>query len=169
MAHDDLLGQQVAYYRARASEYDDWWFRRGRYDRGPRANARWLRDIAAVEQAVAEFAPCGDVVELAAGTGNWTRWLSPVSRSVLAVDASEEVLAVNRAQTRAGNVSYLQADLFGWQPERSFDEAFFGFWLSHVPPTRFDRFWELIRACLQPGGRRSSPTRTIVAATTRRC
>ena len=29
-----LLDEQIAYYRARAAEYDDWWFRRGRYDRG---------------------------------------------------------------------------------------------------------------------------------------
>lgn len=27
-----LLEEQAAYYRARASEYDDWFLRRGRYD-----------------------------------------------------------------------------------------------------------------------------------------
>ena len=30
-----VLSDQIAYYRARAGEYDEWWFRTGRYDRGP--------------------------------------------------------------------------------------------------------------------------------------
>ncbi len=37
---DELLGEQAAYYRARAPEYDDWWQRTGRYDRGPEATAQ---------------------------------------------------------------------------------------------------------------------------------
>jgi len=37
-----LLAEQARYYRERAGEYDDWWFRRGRYDRGADANARWF-------------------------------------------------------------------------------------------------------------------------------
>jgi hypothetical protein len=35
---NDLLEEQRRYYRARAGEYDDWWFRRGDYDRGPDEN-----------------------------------------------------------------------------------------------------------------------------------
>lgn len=35
-----ILEEQIEYYRARAAEYDDWWFRRGRYDRGADANRR---------------------------------------------------------------------------------------------------------------------------------
>ena len=31
---DDLLAEQRSYYRARAPEYDEWWQRQGRYDRG---------------------------------------------------------------------------------------------------------------------------------------
>jgi hypothetical protein len=40
---DCLLAEQVEYYRQRAGEYEDWWFRRGRYDHGPAANAAWNR------------------------------------------------------------------------------------------------------------------------------
>jgi len=32
---DGLLAEQIAYYRARAPEYDDWWERRDRYYQGP--------------------------------------------------------------------------------------------------------------------------------------
>ena len=35
MEEQELLGEQVEYYRARAEEYDEWFFRQGRYDRGP--------------------------------------------------------------------------------------------------------------------------------------
>lgn len=34
-----LLDEQAAHYRARAPEYDEWWLRTGRYDRGPEALA----------------------------------------------------------------------------------------------------------------------------------
>lgn len=39
---DRLLAEQVEYYRARAAEYEDWSFRRGRYDHGPEANTTWF-------------------------------------------------------------------------------------------------------------------------------
>jgi hypothetical protein len=29
----ELIEEQIAYYRARADEYDQWWLRLGRYDR----------------------------------------------------------------------------------------------------------------------------------------
>lgn len=30
----DLIREQIAYYDARANEYDEWFYRIGRYDRG---------------------------------------------------------------------------------------------------------------------------------------
>ena len=35
---DPILQEQIDYYRARAAEYDEWFNRQGRYDRGPQAN-----------------------------------------------------------------------------------------------------------------------------------
>ena len=32
--NSDILKEQVEYYRQRASEYDEWFFRQGRYYRG---------------------------------------------------------------------------------------------------------------------------------------
>jgi hypothetical protein len=34
-----------------------------------------------------------------------------------------------------------------------YDAVFFGFWLSHVPQERFERFWANVRASLKVGGR----------------
>ena len=39
-----LLDEQMAYYRARADEYDEWFFREGRYDRGPEHRAGFRGD-----------------------------------------------------------------------------------------------------------------------------
>ena len=152
---DALLRQQIAYYRARASEYDEWFLRQGRYDHGPEANARWFAEVAAVRAALDAFHPTGDVLELAAGTGLWTQRLAQTATHVTAVDASPEALALNRQRLGDGaaRVTYAHADLFAWQPDHRYDTVFFGFWLSHVPPTRFAGFWSLVGAALKPGGR----------------
>ncbi|MGZ3668081.1 MAG: class I SAM-dependent methyltransferase, partial [Ktedonobacterales bacterium] len=36
---------------------------------------------------------------------------------------------------------------------RQYDVVFFSFWLSHVPPERFDAFWDLVRSAVKPRGR----------------
>lgn len=151
--HEREVREQIAYYRARASEYDEWFLRKGRYDRGPEANARWFDEVAEVARAVDDLGPLGHVLELAAGTGLWTERLLRHATSVTAVDASPEVLALNRERVGAGRVRYIEADIFDWQPDRTYDVVFFSFWLSHVPPERFDAFWMLVRTCLAPGGR----------------
>ncbi len=140
----DVLGEMKAYYAARAPEYDDWWFRRGRYDLGDEENARWAAEAAEVESALDALRPFGSVVELAAGTGLWTRHLVEGSTRVLALDASAETLAINRERT-GGRAEYRVADLFAWDPEERFDLCVFGFWLSHVPEARFDAFWDTVR------------------------
>jgi 2-polyprenyl-3-methyl-5-hydroxy-6-metoxy-1,4-benzoquinol methylase len=152
-AVNDLLAEQARYYRARAGEYDDWWFRRGRYDRGAEANARWFADAAAVESALARFDPAGDVVELACGTGLWTEKLVAHARSVTAIDASPEVIELARVRVDDPRVEYVRADLFAWEPERTYDVCFFSFWLSHVPEERYASFWEKVARALAPGGR----------------
>ena len=55
MIESQVLADQIAYYRARAGEYDEWWFRAGRYDRGADFNAQWHAETAAVEAALASW------------------------------------------------------------------------------------------------------------------
>ena len=150
-----ILQDQIDYYRARAAEYDEWWFRGGRYDRGAEQNARWHADTAAVDAALVDWLGkhCPrNVLELACGTGLFTRHLAPRTDHVTAIDASSEVLAINRARVGGDNVEYVQADLFTWQPQRRYDAVFFSFWLSHVPADRFDAFWAMVAGALTPGG-----------------
>ena len=148
-----LLAEQARYYRERAGEYDDWWFRRGRYDLGTEANARWFADATEVQDALERFQPSGRVLELACGTGLWTRRLVGHADTVTAVDASPEVIELARAGVNDPRVSYVQADLFAWEPEQTYDVCFFGFWLSHIPEAQFENFWAKVRRALRPEGR----------------
>jgi SAM-dependent methyltransferase len=151
-AVERLLSEQRRYYSARAPEYDDWWFRRGRYRLDAESAAGWFADVAELEAQLERFAPRGDVLELGAGTGNWTRHLVRYADRVTAVDAVPEVLELNRAKLGAA-VDYVLADAFAWEPPRAFDVCFLGFWLSHVPSTRFEAFWQLVDRALKPDGR----------------
>jgi len=144
----DPVAQQKRYYAERAPEYDDWWYRRGRYELEPAALARWQADVAEAEAALEAFAPRGTVLELAAGTGIWTRKLVRLADRVVAVDANAKTLALNTS-----DAELMCADVFEWEPTERFDLVFFSFWLSHVPEQRFDEFWMLVRAALVPGGR----------------
>lgn len=148
-----LLAEQAHYYRERAGEYEDWWFRRDRYDHGPETNARWFAGAAEVEAALEGFDPAGDVLELACGTGLWTQRLAPHAASVTVIDGSPEMLELCRARVNDPCVQYVQADLFAWEPDRTYDVCFFGFWLSHVPEERFEAFWEKVRRAVGPEGR----------------
>lgn len=155
MRAEDLIREQVEFYRRRAPEYDEWWQRTGPYDRGPEEAREWAEQVGEIEAALARFDPRGAVLELAGGTGWWTERLAGTAETLTVVDASAETLELNRQRVGRPDVSYLVADLFSWRPPRpsSFDVVFFSFWLSHVPRARFAEFWRLVGDCLRPGGR----------------
>lgn len=149
----DAVQEQLDYYRARAGEYDQWWLRQGRYDRGSELNARWAAEAAELSAALADFRPEGRVLEIACGTGIWTEQLLLFTSTLTALDGAPEVLAINAARVGSDKVCHVPADVFKWRPEEKFDVVFFSFWLSHVPPERFEEFWKLVGDCLAPGGR----------------
>lgn len=149
----DILQEQVQYYRDRASEYDEWFFRQGRYDRGESHRQQWFAEVAELESALRTAVPAGDILELACGTGLWTQHLAPLATHLTAVDAAPEAIALNQRRVGAASVEYIVADLFNWTPDRQFDFIFFGFWLSHVPAEKFIPFWQMVKAALKPNGR----------------
>src|SRR5207244_6478917 len=100
-----------------------------------------------------EFVLAGDVLELARGSGRFTRELLRHARTVTAIDGSSRMLERSRREVDDSRVTYVHADIFEWRPDRRYDAVFFGFWLSHVPPTAFDAFWAVVRSSLRPGGR----------------
>ncbi|QMW23935.1 class I SAM-dependent methyltransferase [Sandaracinobacteroides saxicola] len=148
-----LMAGQRAYYAARAPTYDDWWQRNGIYDEGDGRNAAWTADVEALQAWLGSQGRLGRCIELAGGTGLWTTRLGRQADELLVVDASREVLTLNRARGHPPHVRFRQADIFALEPLQQFDTVFFGFWLNHVPNSLRARFWALVRGLLRPGGR----------------
>ena len=125
-----LLDEQMAYYRARSPEYDQWWLRAGKYDRGPRFLRSWDEETDQVRAALDEFGLRGRILEIACGTGWWTPQLAAGAEQVTVIDASSEMLARCRARMAAAGgdaakLEYLQSDIWEWLPERRFEAVFF--------------------------------------------
>jgi demethylmenaquinone methyltransferase/2-methoxy-6-polyprenyl-1,4-benzoquinol methylase len=155
---DALIADQIAYYRARAGEYDHTMRQLGRYiSKGGSVAGRTDdedgKEVAILLEALDGIRPFDTVLELACGTGWWTQWLAQNAQHVTAVDAAEEMLALNRERVKAGNVRYILADVFSWRPDQKFDLVFFAFWLSHVPRDRFAAFWQVVGDSLASNGR----------------
>ncbi len=150
---DDILQEQIVYYRARADEYDQRYRCQGRYDLGPERNRQWFDELAEVRQALQRCGPVDSALELACGTGIWTQWLLEICARIHAIDAAPEMLAISRAKLQTDRVTWEQADLFAWQPQQVYDLVFCGFWLSHVPPDRLSSFLAQVARALRPGGR----------------
>jgi demethylmenaquinone methyltransferase/2-methoxy-6-polyprenyl-1,4-benzoquinol methylase len=136
-----ILDEQLTYYRKMAQEYDT---TNGQTDDLQRAFAR-------ASELLQQLAPVEQMLELACGTGIWTRTLLPLGRALTAIDASPEMLALAR-QNVGTTVQFEQADLFAWQPRQQYDLVFFANWLSHVPPRRLNAFLDTIAGAVRPGG-----------------
>jgi demethylmenaquinone methyltransferase/2-methoxy-6-polyprenyl-1,4-benzoquinol methylase len=138
---DDVLAHQVSYYRRRAGEYDVTAY-------GDVAVAR-----TRIARLVAEMQPTGKVLEIACGTGLWTEEIAELADTVTAIDAAPEVIDIARARVKSANVTFEVADVFSWTTPARFDVVFFSAWLSHVPMSRLEQFWQLLRRLLVVGGR----------------
>jgi ubiquinone/menaquinone biosynthesis C-methylase UbiE len=142
MMDQHILDEQTTYYRQRAQEYDE---TTGQTEELQRAFAR-------ARELLQHHAPVEQILELACGTGTWTRALLPLGRELTAIDASPEMLSLARQKMGNAAVQFQQADLFQWQPRQQYDLVFFANWLSHVPPPRLDAFLGTVARAVRPGG-----------------
>ena len=114
------------YYAARAPEYDSVYLK-------PERQA----DLRAMEQWVSQIFVGARVLEIACGTGYWTKFIAQVADRVLAVDAVPETIDIAKGRGPLQNVEFLIGDAYA-PPRRGgdFNAAFAGFWFSHVPLAR---------------------------------
>lgn len=138
--HDPALQEQIDYYRARASEYEATAI--------PRDSAEW----DAAREAVAGLPQFDTILELACGTGYWTRELVRHTASLTALDAAPEMIKINRASVNDPRVSYDLVNLFEWEPAQKYDLVFFAFWLSHVPESQLESLLTRVRRAVKNGG-----------------
>lgn len=132
------------YYAARAPEYDRVYLKPER-QHDLRAIERWLPTVFAGRS----------LLEIACGTGYWTRFLAPVATRVLAIDAAPETLHIAQARVPADEkVSFMTGDAYALPAQaRGFEGAFAGFWISHVPKARVRPFLQGLHAALTPGAK----------------
>jgi demethylmenaquinone methyltransferase/2-methoxy-6-polyprenyl-1,4-benzoquinol methylase len=93
----------------------------------------------------------GRVLELACGTGMWTRELAQRGH-VTAIDTAPETLAIAARRCSPG-VQFEVGNVFDWQASGRFDLVFFACWPSHVPGDRTAEFFDRVRSRLAPDGR----------------
>ena len=148
----DLDAEMVAYYEARAGEYDDWYLRRGRYAYGPIDDMAWQSDLDTAGRWLDELGLGGRIVELATGTGWWSPLLAGQGE-LWCYDAAEAPLELARQRLVAHSLrAHLHVRDAWAEPEFEANALFMGFWLSHVPRARLAAFLAIARRWLVPGG-----------------
>src|SRR5258705_3393487 len=147
-----IAAEMIAYYEARAGEYDDWYMRRGRYARGAVHDTAWNAELDAAGRWLDGLPISGEIVELAAGTGWWSPLLASKGELWL-YDAAETPLERARERLLAHGLRAHIHRRDAWaEPDRAVDAVVLGFWLSHVDRDRTAAFLELARRWLKPGG-----------------
>ena len=132
-----------AYYANRAAEYEEVYLKPERQE-----SIAWLN--SRLRTAFADRV----VLEVACGTGYWTRTLAEVAASVTATDINREVLDIAKQKLLPlGKVTFAEANAFTLDglPVRAFNGGFSGFWWSHLPKAQIAAFLAAFHAKLQPG------------------
>lgn len=141
------------YYNQRAPEYDEWFYRKGKYDRGRDPNAQWFSEVQTVFDALDSFEFKGDILEIASGTGIWTERLVKNASMVTCLDSSEEMILRSKTRIKNSKVKYVIVDFYHWIPGKVYDGVAFSFWMSHVPSSKLDEFASRVSSCLKPKGK----------------
>ena len=132
-----ITEQSAQFYAKSASNHDRI------YDRPERQE-----DLAAMQGHVAEILRGHTVLELACGTGYWTRIIAATADKVVATDINPEMIALARLRAMpADKVSLRVADAWNLPEDiGDFTAVFIGFWWSHVAREEQERFLAGLRA-----------------------
>ena len=132
----------TAYYAKRAAEYERF------YDQPERQG-----EYAALRARVAELLGERQVLELACGTGYWTKVMCATARAVTALDFNQETLDIAASKNLPKDkVSFGIGDNYAL-PDfgRRHDALFAGFWWSHVLLQDLDGFLRGAVDAVAPG------------------
>jgi protein-L-isoaspartate O-methyltransferase len=139
-----MFDKLIAYYALRAQEYDAV-YQKPERQAELQTLAEWLRGEVAEQR----------VLEVACGTGHWTGVMAQSAASVLATDASPEMIEVAKGKLSPELPVQLQvANLYALEPEYSaFDAVFGGFIWSHIPLQHLADFLVSLHAQVGKGGK----------------
>jgi demethylmenaquinone methyltransferase/2-methoxy-6-polyprenyl-1,4-benzoquinol methylase len=140
MDTESLIKEQIDFYRELAGDYD-----------GQVYDQEHWENLA--NTIMKDCPHVGSCLEMASGSGLWTKRLLDYADSITAVDSSPEMHAISVDRISDPRVSRVTADIFNLELPGTYDLVFAAFWLSHVPMERFEAFWGLIAKSLKPNGR----------------
>ena len=132
-----------SYYASRAPEYDQVYLK-------PERQA----DLREIERWLPTNFAGATVLEVACGTGYWTRFIAQTAAHVVAIDASPETMRIAESRVPEGKVTFVVGDAYDLPPYAGkFGAAFAGFWFSHVPKARRHAFLRGLNTLLIPGAK----------------
>lgn len=135
----------VDYYRARAPEYEQIYYR----DVPERR-----KEIDDQCEYVRHIAMHKTVLDLACGTGYWSRVASETAKEIVACDIAAEMIFQAKTKKYKCPVEFAVSDLYHLPFQSGFfDLIMLGFWLSHEPNQNYSALFDSITASLSPGGR----------------
>lgn len=130
----------IAYYCERAEYYEE------------RDVSQRSEDVGLLQGICHDLLHDADVLELACGTGIWTRHLSQFVKSILATDANLNMLKIAQQHlSQSNNVTFSVIDAYDLRSIKcKFTAGFAGWWLSHVDKNRIRDFLKGFHEILMP-------------------
>ena len=111
-----------------------------------------LREQSLIAESIKDCFRGLNVLEIACGTGYWTKFLAESAAKITALDGSEEMLEIAKSKNFGENIRYVKADIYRMETiETGFDGGMACFWFSHVPKARITEFLDLFHSRLKSG------------------
>lgn len=132
----------IQYYADRAFEYEK------TYQRPERQN-----DLKTVHSLLKKLLKGHNVLEIACGTGYWTKTIASVAKSIIATDVNLKVLQIARNKKYVcKKVFFIQDNSFSLsQIVGEFSAGFAGFWWSHIKKSKLKSFLKTFHSKLTSG------------------
>jgi 2-polyprenyl-3-methyl-5-hydroxy-6-metoxy-1,4-benzoquinol methylase len=131
----------IAYYKARAKEYEKIYLKPERQDE--------LKSATSILQNI--FAN-KTVFEIACGTGFWTEKIAQTATSIFATDINQAVIEVaEQKQYEKSNVTFGLENIFNLSDNTNYECLFGGFIWSHIKLQDLDKFLDAVNNKTSPG------------------
>jgi ubiquinone/menaquinone biosynthesis C-methylase UbiE len=128
------------YYSKRAKEYDSI------YERNIPAR---LKEQDFIGNEIQSLFLNKTVLEIACGTGFWTKYLIGISPHVVACDISPQMLEIAQHKITDSSFQFLIGDAYNPPKSMSYTGAMAHFWFSHVPKNRIASFLSSLHAVVE--------------------
>ncbi len=133
------------YYKRRAQEYEQIYHRQDALRRNEQEE---------IAKAMQEFLKGRDSIEIACGTGYWTKFLSNTAKSIVATDAVKEVIEIAKRKEYSIPVEFEVQDAYELKfAGQNFDGGLAMFWLSHIPKAKMEAFINGFHRALKKGAK----------------